>query len=166
MKFSASILTLWAATASAAKIGSYEATNDVTVLTSMGTDLDAMGDALKLATDEGLATAQSLYETGSASTKTFKELSVSGNNPSVFVDYYGSETYGDEYIMAAIEGGTFAKSNFSGIDAIGKERKFIALLNFPPFFKCFIVDSDGLQVYKTLHCLFKTYLENSSLAFS
>jgi len=132
MKFSASILTLWAATASAAKIGSYEATNDVTVLTSMGTDLDAMGDALKLATDEGLATAQSLYETGSASTKTFKELSVSGNNPSVFVDYYGSETYGDEYIMAAFQGGTFAKSNFSGIDATGKEqiiKKGAAYLN-------------------------------------
>jgi len=132
MKFSASILTLWAATASAAKIGSYEATTDVTVLTSMGTDLDAMGDALKLGTDEGLSTAQSIYETGSASIKTFKELSVNGKAQQVFIDYYGSSTYGDEYIMAAIQGGTFAKSNFSGIDATGREqiiKKGAAYLN-------------------------------------
>jgi hypothetical protein len=131
MKFSASILTLWAATASAAKIGSYEATNDVTVLSSMGTDLDAIGDALKLG-DEGLATAQSLYETGSASTSTFKDLSLNGSAQQVFIDYYGSETYGDEYIMAAFEGGTFAKSNFGGIDATGKEqiiKKGAAYLN-------------------------------------
>merc|ERR1711935_853155 len=86
----------------------------------------------KLGTDEGLSTAQSLYETGSASIKTFKELSVNGKAQQVFIDYYGSSTYGDEYIMAAIQGGTFAKSNFSGIDATGKEqiiKKGAAYLN-------------------------------------
>lgn len=119
MKFSALTLSLWAATASAATIGSYESTNDVTVLTSMGTDLDAIGDALKAADD---VTAKNLYENGSASTKTFKSLSVDGNAQQVFIDYYGSNTYADDYIQAAFSGGTIGSSDFGAIDAVGKEQ--------------------------------------------
>ena len=121
MKFSALALSLLSASASAATIGSYESVNDVSAMTSMGPDLDAMGDALG---EEDMDTAKSIYENGLDSSISFQSLSLDGSPLDAFSEFYGSTTYGDDYIQAAFAGGTFGSSDFSGMGNEGKERKF------------------------------------------
>jgi len=129
MKFSALALSLLSASASAATIGSYESVNDVSAMTSMGPDLDAMGDALGAG---DLDTAKTIYENGQGSAISFQSLSLDGAPIAPFTQYYGSDTYGDEYIQAAFSGGTFGNSDFSGMGNDGKEqiiKKGAAYLN-------------------------------------
>lgn len=129
MKFSALALSLLSASASAATIGSYESVNDVSDITTMGPDLDAMGDAL----GEGdMDTAKSIYENGKDSSTSFQSLSLTGTPIAPFTNYYGSATYGDDYIQAVFAGTTFGKSDFSGMGTDGKEqiiKKGAAYLN-------------------------------------
>jgi hypothetical protein len=129
MKISALVLSLFAASASAATIGSYESVNDVSAMTTMGPDLDAMGDALGEGTAEGLTAAKAIYGQGGDSSITFQSLSTSGSPLQTFIDYYGSATYGDEYIQAAFKGGTFGDNDFSGTGADSKEREFTSRLD-------------------------------------
>jgi len=131
MKFSALALSFLSASASAATIGSYESVNDVSAMTAMGPDLDAVGDALGAG---DLETAKTIYEDGQGSGISFKSLSV--DLPTVpipqYASFYGSNTYGDDYIQAAFAGSTFGKSDFSGMGNDGKEqiiKKGAAYLN-------------------------------------
>jgi len=119
MKFSAVALSLLSASASAATIGSYESVNDVSAMTSMGPDLDAIGDALAAG---DMDTAKTIYENGQGSTISFQSLSLDGTPLQPYSDYYGSATYGDEYIQAAFAGGQFGSSDFSGFGNEGKEQ--------------------------------------------
>lgn len=130
MKFSALALTFFATSASA----SYTATNPdaVAPMAAMGIDIDAIGDLLGEGTPEALAGAKTLYETGAASTISFQSLSTGGSPLESFSTYYGSPTYGDDYIQAAFAGGTFGDNDFSGMGADGKEqiiKKGAAYLN-------------------------------------
>jgi len=119
MKFSALALSLFVASASAETIGDYESVNDVSAMTTMGVDLDAIGDALG---DGDLETAKTIYESGEESSISFQSLSMTGSPLAAFSEYYGSDTYGDDYIQAAFTGGTFGNSDFSGMGNDGKEQ--------------------------------------------
>jgi len=128
MKFTLLTLSFWASSASAATeiARGYETDNDVSDIMVMGTDLDAMDDAILLDTPDGLATAQDIYGNGDASNTTFKSLSSSSSPLASFEEYYGSSDYANEYIMAGFANGatsfTNGNSDFSSFGPIGQRE--------------------------------------------